>query len=72
MSNMSDAFNLNDPQVLITFSNTTSGELVGQLIERDGCLVFEGNADESAQYFFTWICEHFNERMRELKKANNN
>lgn len=61
-----------DKNVMITFSNSETGELVGQLLEVNGILTFEGNADESARYFFNWICDAFKRRDEALREANNN
>lgn len=61
-----------EKNVMITFSNSDTGELIGRLLERNGILTFEGDADESAQYFFNWICDAFEKRAAELREANNN
>lgn len=69
---MSLPYKSNDSKILITFLNTESGEVIGQLRDKDGVLVFEGDAEQSAHNFFDYVCDIFNERSDELKRVRNN
>jgi hypothetical protein len=62
-----DNLGFNTPQpILITFTNPINGQHLGELKEVDGLLTFNGNIDESGKLFVDYICNLFNERIKQI------
>jgi len=54
-----------DSPVSISIHSPISGVWLGDFVEKEGVLTFNGNVDEAGRVFVDFVCISFNERMKE-------
>jgi len=62
---MDNKITKSDSPVSISIHSPISGVWLGDFVEKEGVLTFNGNVDEAGRVFVDFVCASFNQRMKE-------